>query len=138
MSGAEKADPSLVMGLGWGLVVGRVMSIYRVCAVAALVVTASVGRANALSADDLMGRWCGDNISSEFTRETLTVKLKSGRQMVLRVKEIAVVDSGRIKVTWDERDGGGATDYIDFTGGHMAMAPQTDGDKGPRRDFHRC
>ena len=118
---------------------GLITSISRVCALAALVATANVGSAHALSADDLMGRWCGDNIFSMFTREKLTVTFSStGQQRVLRIKQIVLVDDGRIKVIWDERDGGGDTDYVEFTGTHMAMAPQTVGDKGPHRDFRRC
>ena len=116
-----------------------VISIVRACAVVALVAAANLGTAHALSVDDLMGRWCGDNIFSVFTRETLTVKfLRTQKERVLRIKQIVMIDQGTIKVIWYEEDGGGATDYVDFTGTSMAMAPQTNGDKGPRRAFHRC
>jgi len=116
-----------------------VISVVRACAVVALVAAANLGTAHALSVDDLMGRWCGDNIFSVFTRETLTVKfLSTQKERVLRIKQIIVIDQATIKVIWYEEDGGGATDYVDFTGRTMAMAPQANGDKGPRRAFHRC
>ena len=106
-----------------------------VCAFA--MAAAGATPAHALSADDLMGRWCSDNISSVFTTKALTVTfLNSNRQRVWRIKQIMVNDD-MIEVIWDPRDGGSTT-YGEFAGSRMAMQPQTTGDKGPRREFHRC
>jgi hypothetical protein len=93
--------------------------------------------AHALSAADLMGRWCGDNIESVFTASELTVTfLNTKKQRVLHIKQINV-RKDTIAVIWEAADGGGTT-YGEFTGGRMVMLPQTTGDKGPRREFHRC
>jgi hypothetical protein len=56
----------------------------------------------------------------------------------MRIKQITMVGQGTIRVVWYDEDGGGSTDYIDLTGSSMAMAPQIGGDRGPRREFHRC
>src|SRR5690349_15259283 len=90
-------------------------AIVRMCAMAALAAATSAGSAHALSADDLMGRWCGENIFSIFTPETLTITfLNTHATRVLRINELKVGDDS-ITVTWNEQDGGGTTEYIEFT-----------------------
>ena len=116
-----------------GMVRGRL----HACALAVVMTSADMTTAYALSGNDLMGRWCGDNINSVFSMTELTVTfLSTNKQRVLHIKQINV-GKDTIEVIWDPADGGSTT-YGEFTGRGMVMLPQTTGDKGPRREFHRC
>src|SRR5262249_14426024 len=104
---------------------------------ASLAMAASEANADTLSADTLMGRWCGDTTAYTFTQDKLVVTFFSdGGQRTLRIKKINVGDDW-IEVVWDPRDGGN-TVFGEFTGDRMAQQPNTEGDMGPRREFHRC
>ena len=116
---------------------GTARGFLHASALAMVAATADVSAAHALSADDLMGRWCGDNINSVFTTDELTVTfLNTNKQRVLHIKQINV-GKDAIEVIWEAADGGKTT-YAEFTDRRMVMLPQTTGDKGPRREFHRC
>ena len=121
---------------------GRLVCVAAIFALV-LVFAASDGRAQrgssseALSADTLLGRWCGDITAYTFTRDKLVVTFFNGSpQRTLRIKEINVGDSW-IEVVWDRRDGGN-TVFQEFTDNSMVQAPNTSGDMGPRRFFRRC
>jgi hypothetical protein len=62
--------------------------------------------------------------------------LNTNKQRVLHIKQINV-GKDTIEVIWEAADGGRTT-YGEFAGRRMVMLPQTTGDKGPRREFHRC
>jgi hypothetical protein len=103
-----------------------------------LALALSDGKAqNALSADVLLGRWCGEITAYSFTRDRLTVTFFNGSpQRILRIKTVNVGD-GWIEVVWDPRDGNN-TVFEEFTSNSMVQAPNTTGDMGPRREFRRC
>jgi hypothetical protein len=111
-------------------------------AATALLVASEGKTKNALTADTLLGRWCGDVSAYTFTRDKLTVTLFDGRpQTILRVKTFEI-HNDILKVVWDPRDGD-ATDFTGFTAKSMVQLPTTGGDiknraPGPRRVFHRC
>jgi hypothetical protein len=94
--------------------------------------------AKALTSSDIMGRWCGDTTAYNFTPAQLTVTFFDGHpQRVLRIKSIEILQGNLMNVIWDPRDGGN-TVFQEFTGRSMVQAPNTGGDMGPRREFHRC
>jgi hypothetical protein len=109
-----------------------------------LLAMAYSGGAEALAADDLLGRWCGADSDYEFTREQLTVKFHSGQSQVLPIRSIEVLPD-RIRVYWNiERPGVKpedlSTSFYDFdaAGRNMAQMANKGGDMGPRIPFHRC
>jgi hypothetical protein len=111
-------------------------------AATALLVPSEGSTKNALTADTLMGRWCGDVSAYTFTRDKLTVTFFDGRaQSILRIKAIEI-HNDVLTVVWDPRDGD-KTDFAEFAGKSMVQPPTTGGDvknraPGPRRVFHRC
>jgi len=103
---------------------------------AAVLVFASSG-AKAWAPADIMGRWCGTITAYTFTPTELTVTFFDGHpQRVLRIKAIEI-HGDTMNVVWDPRDGVN-TVFQEFTGSTMVQAPNTAGDMGPRREFHRC
>lgn len=91
-----------------------------------------------LTTESLMGRWCSDTLVYSFTPQKLTVTFLDGRpQRILRIKDIEIRDN-RIEVSWDLDTRRHDTAFIDFAPNSMAQEPNIGGDKGPRRDFHRC
>jgi hypothetical protein len=105
---------------------------------------AGSARADALSVDSLLGRWCSDRADYDFARERLTVHFHDGGQRVLPIRSFKV-GGAEIKVYWDMKrqgvpDEDVATIFVDFDVARatMAQAPNTSGDMGPRIPFHRC
>ena len=111
-------------------------------AATALLVASEGKTQNALTANTLMGRWCGDVSAYTFTRDKLTVTFFDGRpQSILRIKTFKI-NNNVLTVVWDPRDGD-KTDFTEFTATSMVQPPTTGGDiknrsPGPRRAFHRC
>lgn len=106
--------------------------------VAAVAMTAtSEAYARKLRYSDILGTWCGDNSKYVFTRQALTVTWthQSGHR-VLPVKEWVFSETW-INVKWKPK---GNTVFAEFSkdGRTMAQRPNTTGDMGPRRPFHRC
>jgi hypothetical protein len=97
------------------------LSMKRVFFIGVVAAFLSASQSNAqsnLSADTLMGRWCGDISAYTFTPDKLVVTFFDGRpQSILRIKTINV-DNGTITVIWDPRDGD-STDFNEFSGGSM-------------------
>ena len=108
-----------------------------VVAVAVLTASASGAQARKLSYSNILGTWCGDKSKYLFTRNALTVTwFGSSERRVLRIKEWAFSDKW-VNVKWQPK---GNTVFGDFStnGRAMAQQPNTTGDMGPRRVFHRC
>ena len=111
-------------------------------AATALLVASEGKTQNALTANTLIGRWCGDVSAYTFTRDKLTVTFFDSRpQSILRIKAFEI-HNDILTVVWDPRDGA-ATDFTKFTDTSMVQPPTTGGDiknrkPGPRRVFHRC
>jgi hypothetical protein len=101
-----------------------------------LALAASGGEAKALSAGSLMGRWCGDTTNYTFTPKQLAVTFLNGNpRKILLIKAIKVGDRF-LNVFWKPPYGN--TVFQEFSGKGMVQAPNTSGDNGPRREFHRC
>jgi hypothetical protein len=127
------------------------MTLMRRAAFCALLVLVCAGlgsggaRADALSVNDILGRWCGETSDYEFTPERLTVHFhRGGEERVLPVRSFEV-RSDEIKVHWDIKRPDLPADEIatvfnefDPARGTMAQKPNTGGDKGGRLPFHRC
>jgi hypothetical protein len=119
-------------------------ALYGLIALLFATVVAGHARADTLSVDSLLGRWCSDRADYEFTRERLRVHFSDGGQRDLPIRSFKAGD-GEIKVYWDMKregvpDDDVATVFVDFDAarGTMAQAPNTSGDMGPRIPFHRC
>src|SRR5258708_45932 len=95
---------------------------------ATALLASSEGRTkNALTADTLMGRWCGDISAYTFTRDKLTVTFFDGRpQSILRIKAFEI-HNDILTVVWDPRDGD-KTDFAEFTNKSMVQPPTIGGD----------
>ena len=98
--------------------------------------------AEALTADVLLGRWCGDTTNYIFTGTELTVQFHTGGTRVLRIDHIKTGD-GWIDVHWEGKRPDGSSNntvFTDFSPERdvMFQAANVGGDKGPRRRFRRC
>ena len=97
----------------------------------------SSASARNLEYSDILGTWCSDQAKYHFTRKALTVTWygQSGNR-VLPVQEF-IFSEKWINVKWKPK---GNTVFGEFSknGRTMAQQPNTTGDKGPRRPFHRC
>jgi hypothetical protein len=102
----------------------------------AITLATSGAQARDLTYSDILGTWCGGVSNYRFTRQALTVTWKSDNaKRVLRIKKYEFSDHW-INVIWADK---GNTVFGEFSSdGTMAQQPNTEGDKGPRRPFHRC
>jgi hypothetical protein len=91
---------------------------------------------------DIVGRWCGDQSNYTFSRTDMVVTPVGNTQlthpphwMIDKVE----ANGNRIQVFWKPVRPGNSTAFE--LGGDrrtLIQQPQTEGDKGPRRVFHRC
>ena len=88
-----------------------------------------------LSANDLMGRWCGETTDYIFTRKDLTVTFHDDKsKRVMPIADIILRDGSWLNVMWGKDSGTG----FEFDSGKLIQRPNTSGDMGPRRVFRRC
>lgn len=109
-------------------------------ALAALISHAAVARDIAIG--DIVGRWCGDRINYTFSRTDMLVTVLDNRD--LKHQPHWLIDKveakgNRIEVFWKPAGPGNSTAF-ELSGNKRTLVqqPQTEGDKGPRRVFHRC
>jgi hypothetical protein len=92
----------------------------------------------ALSENDLLGNWCGNESNYSFTRKVMVVtRPSSSDKLVFDIVGIEPRD-GRIAVSWQRADGKVVrTEFADFSsdGKKMVQLPNSG---GPRREFRRC
>lgn len=103
----------------------------------ALLAAATGAQAAALSADDILGKWCGETTNYVFARNALTVTWHDRNdRRVLGIRKYDFSEEW-INVIFDD---GANTVFAEFSadGRRMAQQPNTHGDKGPRRPFRRC
>ena len=108
-----------------------------VAAAMALTIAGASAQIYDLTYANILGGWCGDTTDYMFTRSALTVTFHSdGSTRVLKVKNYEFSPT-RINVIWLD---GGNTIFGDYNRSRRSMAqlPNSEGDKGPRRPFHRC
>src|SRR6267154_5020610 len=105
-----------------------IRAFFIIALAATALLAASEGRTkNALTADTLMGRWCGDVSAYTFTRDKLTVTFFDSRpQSILRIKAVEI-HNDILTVVWDPRDGDKA-DFVEFANKTLAQPPTTGGD----------
>jgi hypothetical protein len=90
-----------------------------------------------LSANDLMGRWCGSTTDYYFVARSLTVTWHAdGARRVVPIRQI-VAHPDYLDVQWAT---GGNTVFWRFSDDktQMEQAANTGGDMGPAYRFHRC
>jgi len=95
-----------------------------------------------VSIDDMIGRWCGEHSNYTFSRTDMVVtpvgnwKLTHAPHWVIDRVE---TDGSQIEVFWKPPKPGNSTAFeLHDDGETLIQLPQTEGDKGPRRVFHRC
>ena len=90
--------------------------------------------------DDLIGRWCGDTANYTFDNKKLTVKFSNGQDRVLEISKVTPDGQG-LKVWWvgpPKADGSDNATVFDIDRDVLVQRQNGGGDKGPRREFHRC
>ena len=101
-----------------------------------------LSKAESLSITDLLGRWCGTESTYVFSRTELTVRRLDGTTpkhgTVLRIADVKA-DDQEISVHWFPEKPGNSTGFRFSSHKRVLIQqPNTTGDKGPRREFHRC
>lgn len=91
---------------------------------------------------DIVGRWCGDRLNYTFSRTDMIVTVLDKRD--LKHPPHWLIDKveaagNRITVFWKPARAGNSTGF-ELSGNKRTLTqqPQSEGDKGPRRVFHRC
>jgi hypothetical protein len=104
--------------------------------------TAQGATARDISIGDIIGRWCGDQLIYTFSRTDMVVTALDKRD--LKHPPHWLIDKvepagNRIVVYWKPVREGNSTGF-ELSGNKRTLIqqPQTEGDKGPRRVFHRC
>ncbi len=91
---------------------------------------------------DLVGRWCGDKTNYTFSRTDMIVTPLGSSQLThpphWDIDKVEAKDN-QIQVFWKPAKPGNSTAF-ELSGNRRTLTqlPQTEGDKGPRRVFHRC
>lgn len=91
---------------------------------------------------DIVGRWCGDQLIYTFSRTDMVVTPLGNKD--LKHPPHWLIDKvgtngNRILVYWKPaRDGNNTGFELSGDKRTLVQQPQTEGDKGPRRVFHRC
>ena len=90
---------------------------------------------------DIVGRWCGDKLNYTFSRTDMIVTVLDDRDLkhpphwfIDKVE----ADGNRITVFWKPAGPGNSTGFELSGKRTLIQQPQSEGDKGPRRVFHRC
>ncbi len=91
---------------------------------------------------DFLGRWCpADNaFSYTFSHNQLHVQFRDGstRDLTIRKTEYYASDNS-LQIFWLPDRPGNSTSYTMSADKRMLIQlPQKEGDKGPRRELHRC
>jgi hypothetical protein len=118
-----------------------VVALAMLAASAQLVLAAehSVPAAN-LTITDLTGKWCSDVVNYTFSTTRLDVQLHTGQTAKHgNFQQIFKVDGSpeQIDIYWVPYSKDNFTRFT-FESGALIQVQQTEGDKGPRRVFHRC
>ena len=94
--------------------------------------------AQALSFEDIAGKWCTGIGTALFTRDKLTVTLASSGQKIELKVEGYEFDETQITVKWvTGQNKHTSTPYRDFSADRRMMVQPATSD-GPRRELHRC
>jgi hypothetical protein len=113
-----------------------------VLGVAAAALMSHAAAARNIAIGDIVGRWCGEQSNYTFSRTDMIVtpvgetKLTHPPHWFIDKVES---DGNRIEVFWKPARPGNSTAFeLARNKRTLTQLPQTEGDKGPRRVFHRC
>ena len=108
--------------------------------VAMVALTSHTAAARDITIGDIVGRWCGDRLTYTFSRTDMIVTTNKEithppHWLIDKVE----ADGNLIVVHWKPARDGNSTGF-ELSGNKRTLVqqPQTEGDKGPRRVFHRC
>jgi hypothetical protein len=120
------------------------MSKFRNCAILALTIALTIvvalgagGAAQALTFNDISGKWCGSVSSYTFAPGQLTVVLYTDNEPRRYKIENYEYDGDVITVNWIRDNDKLFTKFGEFSSDDRLMVQQQN-DAGPRREFRRC
>jgi hypothetical protein len=116
------------------------VSRFRTIVVVALTITAPLGAgsaAQALTFEDISGKWCGSVSSYTFAPGQLTVVLYSDNTPRRYKIDSYQYEDEVITVNWMRDDDKLFTKFSEFSRDDRFMVQQPN-DAGPRREFRRC
>ena len=113
-----------------------------VLGVAMAVLMSHAAAARDITIADIVGRWCGDRINYTFSRTDMIVTVLDNRDLKHQPHwgiDKVEATGNRIEVFWKPAKPGNSTAF-ELSGNKRTLVqqPQSEGDKGPRRVFHRC
>jgi hypothetical protein len=113
-----------------------------VLGVAMATLVSHVAAARNITIGDIVGRWCGDKLTYTFSRTDMIVTVLDNRDLKHPphwLIDKVEADGNRITVFWKPARPGNSTGF-ELSGNKRTLTqqPQSEGDKGPRRMFHRC
>lgn len=104
---------------------------------AAAIALGAVRPADALTFEDITGKWCGSVSSYTFTPGKLIVLLYDGNQRHEYKIDDYQYEDDAITVNWRRGDDKLFTKFSEFSPDKRSMAQQQN-NAGPRREFKRC
>jgi hypothetical protein len=127
----------------WGAAMRDMRSITKMLlgvGIAALVSQAAAARD--ITIGDIVGRWCGEHSNYTFSRTDMVVTPLGDWTLTHAphwVIDKVQANGNQIEVFWKPARPGNSTAF-ELAGNRRTLTqqPQTEGDKGPRRIFHRC
>jgi hypothetical protein len=104
-----------------------------------LLAAGTADMALALAERDVLGKWCGSEISYDISQKTLAVAWKSGGRRKKFVVERFVFTDTDVTMYWRRgaRDRLGSTQFGEFSADRRVMI-QMPNRAGPRRELKRC
>jgi hypothetical protein len=126
-----------------GVMMGAIQTVTKtVLGVAMAVLMSHAAAARDITIADIVGRWCGDRINYTFSRTDMIVTVLDNRDLKHQPHwgiDKVEATGNRIEVFWKPAKPGNSTAF-ELSGNKRTLVqqPQSEGDKGPRRVFHRC
>jgi len=118
------------------------LSIKYFAAVLMFAAVSHPSKAEPLSITNLLGRWCGTESNYTFTRTRLSVTRFDGKKLkhgpVIKIADVKATEQW-IEIHWLPVKPNNNTIFEVSSDKKVLIQRQnTTGDKGPRREFHRC
>ena len=113
-----------------------------VLGVAMVTLVSHEAAARNITIGDIVGRWCGDKLTYTFSRTDMIVRVLDNRDLKHPphwLIDKVEADGNRITMFWKPAGPANSTGF-ELSGNKRTLIqqPQSEGDKGPRRVFHRC
>jgi hypothetical protein len=107
---------------------------------ASVIIVAGSNRvlASDVTFEDIVGRWCVSGIFDTFSKTQLLVQFPDGQNKTLEIANIEI-KKNQINIHWAPFKPLNNTVYeLSHDKRTLVQLPNTGGDRGPRRELHRC